>query len=100
MKMVFYTWTEGWILSKDWCIGCLSIINPSWVVFEHSLIFSSIMCPHSDQLDRSLDWRQLAVPFLEWQVSSDESSSELVRCCSFLTFIRFLLLLLDCLCWW
>uniref|UniRef100_K3Y4F4 Uncharacterized protein n=1 Tax=Setaria italica TaxID=4555 RepID=K3Y4F4_SETIT len=37
------------------------------------------MCPHSDQLDRSLDWRQLAVPFLEWQVSSDESSSELVR---------------------
>ncbi|RCV24808.1 hypothetical protein SETIT_5G115900v2 [Setaria italica] len=37
------------------------------------------MCPHSDQLDRSLDWRQLAVPFFEWQVSSDESSSELVR---------------------
>ncbi|RCV24806.1 hypothetical protein SETIT_5G115900v2 [Setaria italica] len=36
------------------------------------------MCPHSDQLDRSLDWRQLAVPFFEWQVSSDESSSELV----------------------
>jgi hypothetical protein len=40
-------------------------INQRMVMSEHSLIWSLIVCPHSNWFDRSLDRQQLDVPSVE-----------------------------------